>query len=288
MNKLGINKKKRSFSPTGITLPVIPDNFIPIQSDDQLLSPANILKKKRAEPPPGDNWIHASDAGVMYHGSTGAIYTNPKEVSAIITDNLKEKKQKSGKYLSTEQNLIIDYDDGNAYRPINPECRIQFSFSPEGKTLTIDQFICPGGGKELLRDTIIELQKNKSFNLIELTPANLASKVLPTSQEKIQEMKNQGYIDQNGKFTEMYHNAMLKKVKENYNTMGFQDSDDEKMEGTPSLILSILQDYVRPAKGGSIRHRSKKYKKRRKSIKKNNFFEMKRKTKRRRTQRKRK
>ena len=81
---------------------------------------------------------------------------------------------------------------------------------------------------------------------------------------------------------------MLKKLKKNYMDMGFRDSDNEKMEGIPSVILDRLQDFVRPDKAGSIRRRPKKSKKRRKSIKKNNFFEMKRKTKGRRTQRKRK
>jgi hypothetical protein len=242
-------------------------------------------------------------------------------------------------------NLIININDGNAYRPGDPDCHIQFVVPVSNNTLRIQHFICPGGGKELLRDTIKALlQKGYQFNKVELTAADLDPNRFDPNQfdpnqfepnqfepkskiiqdmiaeeyikkniesgqfeytEKYNNMVEDGYIfiDEHGKykFTPKYRQKKLEKLLINYTKYGFTRIGIDNFTGDINRILPTLMAFNRSTKGKSRvnggskkikrktkRRQQKKTKKRRKSIKKNNFFEIKRKTKRKRTQRKRK
>jgi hypothetical protein len=189
--------------------------------------------------------------------------------------------------------FMFDKNGTTFYKKDNRDCSIQYSFSPDGKTLTINQFICENDvknmGKKLLYNLINKLkEKGKDFDYVELTPTNYD----PQRQPKKKDLE-EGDIDESGNLTDKYHKKIIKKIEKNYLKMGFTRVNKDSFIGETNEILLALALFL----GGSKKtkrktkrrqhKKSKKTKKRRHKKTKRKTKLKKRKTKRR-TQRKRK
>jgi hypothetical protein len=172
------------------------------------------------------------------------------EAYDLPVNRKREREGNEDMYLP-KKNLVITFNPGTAYRINDTNCSIEFSFSLYGDTLTITQFICPGGGKELLRDTLEALSTKYTFNDVELIPHNFDPNKFDAKlfdpnifihmdhqlrPEIMKAMKIKKYIEKvkgKYKFTQAYRDMRkyIKKVKGKYKfTPAYYDLNQTKVD----------------------------------------------------------
>jgi hypothetical protein len=245
---------------------------IPFKTKATVLAANIVLDKRKQED------FNTSQAPVIMgladaHKTIGPGYTARSEATVRSVDNIEKQERKAqiaakngdgDIYHNTQNNIFLDTKYGYARRTMSSEndCLIEFNGKSDHTILSIHYFICPGGGKELLRDTIKSLQDLKwKFSSITLTPAD------GLDPEKTK----------NG--------ADISDLINFYTSIGFEFHEANTLIGDVSYILSRLEELITTPKkktrlGGS--RRSKKTKRRR-----NKKTTKKRKTKRRRQTKKR-
>jgi hypothetical protein len=140
-----------------------------------------------------------------------------------LDDNGSDDEQDAHLKEFTSENNV--YYDGHGYaRRVGKENDCYIEFSVDENILVINQIICPEGGKLLLYHMIKDLQeKGYDFTYIRLIAANLNPNPFDPklfdevkfNQQNFEknnpifiEMQAKNYIDENGEFTEKYHNMM--------------------------------------------------------------------------------
>jgi hypothetical protein len=149
-----------------------------------------------------------------------------------------------------------------AYRPEIHEKPCYIKFELLHNKLEIKAFICEKGGKELLRDTMIQLllqNENDWFGLVVLDAVDLRRKPLVTNDNR-QYFINKEYIDEADLFTQRYDDEMQELVNRIYRSMGFIETTKDHFMGSTLGILNTLLAFKRQP-GGS-RRQTKKTKRR--------------------------
>jgi hypothetical protein len=155
--------------------------------------------------------------------------------------------------------IIIDKDE--AYRSGIPKKQCYIRFEVLYEKLEIKAFICEKAGKELLRDTMIQLLlQNKFFGLVWLNAVNLRRKPVITPAN-YQDFINKEYIDEELKFTQHYDDKMQELVNTTYKSMGFFETTKDHFVGSTLGILNTLLAFKRPPiPGGSKKTKTNKTK----------------------------
>jgi hypothetical protein len=223
-----------------------------------------------------------------------------------LDDNGSDDEQDAHLKEFTSENNV--YYDGHGYaRRVGKENDCYIEFSVDENILVINQIICPEGGKLLLYHMIKDLQeKGYDFTYIRLIAANLNPNPFDPklfdevkfNQQNFEknnpifiEMQAKNYIDENGEFTEKYHNMMRdryvvkyiykkgkqkgkvkyiytpkyyrhmqQKVVGNYENMGFEKYDEDSFIGSKEYILAALETFIGDDKiiGGSKKRKTKR------------------------------
>jgi len=207
-----------------------------------IITPGTLVsaKAKQAEQNKEDNnkrmepvLITVYDPGAF--ATTGQVDGTVSEKFTIPIDRLVEKEKaelkaelEEGVYHDKENNIYLEIRYGNARRsdkandPNDPnDCRIEFDGNKESQILGLHYVICPGGGKQIIRDTIKALKNKRwQFTHISLTPADGLD---PEKKE-------------NG--------ADLSDLLRFYINIGFEIQGDGTLIGEKSIILNKIEDLL--------------------------------------------
>jgi hypothetical protein len=153
--------------------PEIPPSFLGF---DVVFPDLKIAPKKIEESKVSDSDDDSDDDSDLDDDTEAKADSYEEDVEDFDLNPKPKPKNEQEEIYDQEHNIKITFEPLTAFRPgREDDCFILFSIG--NNILGIQYFICPVGGKELLRDTIQVLNKNQSkvgsFENIELTAADL-------------------------------------------------------------------------------------------------------------------